>query len=78
MTFPPPTFRKNKWDLENIPRPPKVKVLRLAKARFVAAKESVICLGPSATNKTNIAPTLRMTGIKATYRFHSTQDAILA
>ena len=55
------------FNFDVIPQLPKAKVLQLADAGFVAAKQNVICLGPSGTGKTHIAIALGMAAIEAGY-----------
>src|SRR5690606_31478803 len=55
------------FEFDAIPQLPKAKVLQLAEANFVAAKENVICLGPSGTGKTHIATALGIAAIEAGY-----------
>jgi len=57
----------SEFDFGVIPQLPKAKVLKLAEAGFVAAKENVICLGPSGTGKTHIATALGMAAIEVGY-----------
>lgn len=57
----------SEFDFGAIPQLPKAKVLQLAEGSFVAAKENVICLGPSGTGKTHIAIALGMAAIEAGY-----------
>lgn len=66
------------FDFELIPQLPKTRVLQLADGHFVAAKENVICLGPSGTGKTHIAIALGMAAIEAGYRVRFIRAVTLA
>ena len=68
----------SEFDFELIPQLPKAKVLQLADAQFVAAKENVICLGPSGTGKTHIATALGMAAIEAGWRVRFIRAVTLA
>jgi len=68
----------HEFDFDAIPQLPKAKVLHLAEAGFVAAKENVICLGPSGTGKTHIATALGMAAIEAGYRVRFIRAVTLA
>jgi len=66
------------FEFDAIPQLPKAKVLQLAEANFVAAKENVICLGPSGTGKTHIATALGIAAIEAGYRVRFIRAITLA
>jgi DNA replication protein DnaC len=75
--FPQPKTLQE-FDFDAIPQLPKARVLQLAQAGFVAARENVICLGPSGTGKTHIATALGMAAIEAGYRVRFIRAVTLA
>ena len=66
------------FDFDAIPQLPKAKVLQLAEAGFVVAKENVTCLGPSGTGKTHIATALGVAALQAGYRVRFIRAVTLA
>ena len=73
-----PAFKTlDAFDFTAIPDLPKARVLQLADAGFVKARENVICLGPTGTGKTHTAIALGMAAIQAGCRVRFTSAVAL-
>src|SRR5690606_24082645 len=68
----------HEFAFDAIPQLPKAKVLHLAEAGLVAAKENLLCVGPRGTGKTHIATALGTAAIEAGYRARFIRAVTLA